>query len=216
MAARTNLIPTPYAIKMALLRVYLEQFGRQLLPNLDSGVKAFFQQLRDLEVRILPPTHVVVNRNGYKLRYYDQTTDKADKSRQTMALQGGFVFREWIHYQGMLQICCGSSDAIAPLMPLFAQINYFGKRGCFFQYLPEATLETDTLPAAFASTHQDAFFVHPLDDLGAKATFANINPYSPKRAKLGSDRVIPNQFLPLQLRASGAHYDWYESVNGEL
>ncbi len=207
MAARTNLVPTPYAIKMALLKVMLENQGAANMTNFDAWIKQEFAWIRDLEIRVKPPERLVVNRNGYKLRYYDQTADKADKSRPTMPLQDGFVFREWVHLAGELTLCCGATDRISELKALFAQINYFGKRGCFFQYLPDA--ETVTDDPTFTLDPLNGFTFQPMDDLGEKATFSRINPYSEE--KMGkSDRVIKPGLLPLQLTATSARYDLYE------
>jgi len=207
MAARSNLVPTPYAIKMALLKVMLEQFGSQHPNNLDLWIDREFAWIRDLTIQVLPPEKLVVNRNGYKLRYYDQTADKADKSRGTLPMQSGFVFREWVHLDGNLQICCGQSDRTADLRNLFAQINYFGKRGCFFQYLPDDAKETDK--PIIQIDPSKSFVIQPMDDLGAKTTFGKINPYSDEKMKLGSDRIIQSGFLPLKLKATSAHYDYY-------
>jgi CRISPR-associated endonuclease/helicase Cas3 len=88
------LVPTPYAIKMALLKVLLEGEGKTNLTNFDRWIKGEFSWIRDLQIFIQPPERLVVNRNGYKLRYYDQTADKADKTRPTVPMQDGFVFRE--------------------------------------------------------------------------------------------------------------------------
>ncbi|MBG0749132.1 MAG: hypothetical protein I4E98_21525, partial [Planktothrix agardhii KL2] len=87
-------VPTPYAIKMALLKVLLEGEGKTNLTNFDRWIKGEFSWIRDLQIFIQPPERLVVNRNGYKLRYYDQTADKADKTRPTVPMQDGFVFRE--------------------------------------------------------------------------------------------------------------------------
>ena len=208
MAARSNLVPTPYAIKMALLKVLLESQGRQHQSHFEQWMKSQFTWIRDLQIYVLPPEQLIVNRNGYKLRYYDQTADKADKSRPTVPMQDGFVFREWVHLQGHLQICCGECDRLTELEQLFAQINYFGKRGCFFQYLPEYKQETSEPP--FQLTPTTGFTVQPMDDLGEKTTFNRINPFSTEKAQLDKDRVVKPGFLPLQLRTTGARYDFYQ------
>lgn len=206
MAARTNLVPTPYAIKMALLKVMLENQGASHRNDFDDWIKQEFTWIRDLEVRIQPPEHLVVNRNGYKLRYYDQTADKADKTRSTMPLTDGFVFREWVHFDGNIRLCVGLSDRLDDLQCWFSQINYFGKRGCFFQYLPEETQITDE--PTIKLDPLNGFVVQPMDDLGTKATFEAINPFSDK--KMGkTDRVIQSGFLPLQLTITSARYDFY-------
>lgn len=208
MAARSNLVPTPYAIKMALLKVLLESQGRVHQNDFDAWIKHEFAWIRDLKILVLPPERLVVNRNGYKLRYYDQTADKADKSRPTMPLQDGFVFREWVHLEGVLTLCCGETNRLSDLEQLFAQINYFGKRGGFFQYLPDHKQQT---PEATIPTNSSAgFTVQPMDNLGDKTTFSRIDPFSNEAAKLDRDRVIKPGLLPLQLIATSARYDLYE------
>ena len=145
MAARSNLVPTPYAIKMALLKILLESQGREHQANFQQWINHQFTWIRDLQIYLLPPECLVVNRNGYKLRYWNQQADKDYRKANnreappTAPMQDGFVFREWVHLQGCLQICCGATNRLTDLEYLFSQINYFGKRGCFFQYLPEAT-----------------------------------------------------------------------------
>lgn len=207
MAARSNLVPTPYAIKMALLKMLLESEGKAHRSEFETWIQREFTWIRDLQIYILPPERIVVNRNGYKLRYYDQTADKADKTRMTVPMQDGFVFREWVYLEGNLQICCGKTYRLAELNRLFSQINYFGKRGCFFQYLPEATQVTkDPL---WQPDPSRSFTVQPMDDLGTKTKFSKINPFSTEKAQLDKDRVIQPGFLPIELIASGARYDLY-------
>lgn len=208
MAAKSNLVPTPYAIKMALLKVLLESEGFAHSTEFDSWINNQFTWVRDLQIFVQPPERLIVNRNGYKLRYYDQTADKADKTRPTVPMQDGFVFREWVYLQGNLQICCGPTAKLEKLKQLLAQINYFGKRGCFFQYLPEVTEITST--PQFTPQPNQSFIVQLMDDLGSKTKFNKINPYSTEKAQLGKDRIIQPGFLPLELTASSARYDLYQ------
>lgn len=208
MAARSNLVPTPYAIKMAVLKVLLESEGFAHSTDFDAWINNEFTWIRDLQIFFQPPERLIVNRNGYKLRYYDQTADKADKTRPTVPMQDGFVFREWVYLEGNLQICCGPTVKVEELQQLLAQINYFGKRGCFFQYLPDGTQITSN--PQFTSQPNQSFIVQLMDDLGAKTKFSKINPYSNEKAQLDKDRVIQTGFLPLSLIASSAKYDLYQ------
>lgn len=214
MAARSNLVPTPYAIKMALLKALLESQGSLHQTNFDQWIKTQFVWIRDLQMYVLPPERLVVNRNGYKLRYWNQQADKDYRKAHNKEapaispMQDGFVFREWVHLDGELQICCGSTDRVAELEQLFAQINYFGKRGCFFQYLPDAKRETPE--PQFQPNAEAGFTVQPMDDLGEKTTFSRINPFSTEKAQLDKDRIIKPGFLPLQLTATSARYDLYK------
>ncbi|MBE9186300.1 hypothetical protein IQ270_16790 [Microcoleus sp. LEGE 07076] len=210
MAARSNLVPTPYAIKMALLKVLLESEGALHSSDFDEWIEGEFAWIRDLQIWVRPPERLVVNRNGYKLRYYDQTADKADKTRLTLPMQGGFVFREWIYLEGNLEIHCAANDRSPALTQLFAQINYFGKRGCFFQYLPDRT--QITAEPLYQPNLSLSFTVGLMDDFGKNTTFDKINPFSTKKAALDKERTILTDFLPLKLTATSARYDFYQRL----
>lgn len=210
MAARTNLVPTPYAIKMALLKVLLEGEGHRHRLDFEEWIKQEFAWIRDLQIYVLPPEILTVNRNGYKLRYEDQIANKADKTLSTFAMQDGFVFREWIYAEGILQICCGKTSRFSELEMLFAQINYFGKRGCFFQYMPDASQITNE--PLFGANYGTCFTVQLMDDLSSKTTFNKVNPYSKDKAQIDKDRSLQTGFLPLQLISTSARYDVYKRV----
>lgn len=217
MAARSNLVPTPCAIKMTLLKVLLEMEGIKHPDNFDSWIQRQFQWIRDLIIYIQPPERIIVNRNGYKLRYWNQQADKDYRKANdkqpppVMPMQDGYVFREWLYLEGNLRICCGETDKLEELKTLFSQINTFGKRGCFFQYLPEQT--EDTPDAQFQPKQQDSCILQPMDDFGNKATFSQINPFSEDKAKLGRDRTIQSATLPLKLESTGAKYDYYRRTD---
>ena len=192
------------------LKVLIESQGYAHQADFDSWIQQKFTRIRDLQIYVSPPERLVVNRNGYKLRYYDQTADKADKTRPTVPMQDGFVFREWVHLQGVLRICCGPTDKLAELDQLFSQINYFGKRGCFFQYLPDQSQQT--CEPQLQTSLKSGFTVQPMDDLGEKTTFNKINPFSTQKAVLDKDRVIKPGFLPLKLAATSTRYDLYQRL----
>lgn len=220
MAARSNLVPTPYAIKMALLKVLLEEQGYRHVDNFDQWMKPTFNWIRDLTVLVRPPERLVVNRNGYKLRYFNQQAQKDyrkahGESPPTLPMQGGFVFREWVHLDGALTLCVGPTTETATLECLFSQINYFGKRGCFFQYLPVLDDSQKLTDEPIAIDTMQGFTVQPMDDLGANTTFERISPFSDKAAKLGKDRVITTQMLPLKLVSTGARYDVYQRCDDD-
>jgi hypothetical protein len=63
MAARSNLVPTPYAIKMALLKVLLENQGYEHQADFEAWIKQQFTWIRDLQIYISPPKRLVVNRS---------------------------------------------------------------------------------------------------------------------------------------------------------
>lgn len=219
MAAKTNLVPTPFCIKMTLLKILIESGGKANQANFGQWIDKQFQWIRSLQIYILPPESLVVNRNGYKLRYFDQIASKSEqgKASPVLPMQDGFVFREWIHFDGELEICCGSLDRqvdLSVLENLLSQINCLGKRGCFFQYLPQKTLKEIDLPNRFQSMDNLAkgFTLQSMDDMGEQATFNRINPFSDEPAKLGRDRVIKTGLLPLWLAETSTRYDYYKRL----
>lgn len=213
MAARSNLVPTPCTIKMTLLKVLIESQGSQHRDNFEAWIQRQFTWIRDLKIYIQPPKRLVVNRNGYKLRYVDQQADKDYRKANdkqpppVMPMQDGYVFREWVYLEDNLLICCGETKRLSELEVLFAQINTFGKRGCFFQYLPQE--KQYSIEPQFQPKSNRGFTIQPMDDFGEKTTFSRINPFSNEAAKLGKDRVITPGLLPLKLAATSAHYDLY-------
>ena len=209
MAAKSNLVPTPYSIQMALLKVLIETKGYKHRENFDRWIEKEFKWIKKLKI----------NRNGYKLRYMNSTSRSLFKkkhgrepgSEDIVPLPDGFVFREWVYMQGNLSICCGETDRLDELKKLFSLINYFGKRGCFFQYLPDKTQKTEQ--PQYKTDPSNSFTVQPMDELGDKATFNRINPYSSEKATLDEDRIIKPGFLPLKLTATSARYDLYTRTN---
>jgi hypothetical protein len=219
MAAKSNLVPTPYSIQMALLKVLIETKGYEHREDFDNWIENEFKWIKKLKIYIQPPKKLVVNRNGYKLRYMNSTAEEQFKKKhgrkpkvgELVLLVDGFVFREWVYMEGNLSICCGETDRLDELKTLFSLINYFGKRGCFFQYLPDKTQKTEQ--PQYQTNLTNSFTVQPMDELGDKATFNRINPYSSDAAKLDRDRIIKPGFLPLKLTATSARYDLYTRTN---
>ncbi|ELS04221.1 hypothetical protein Xen7305DRAFT_00039490 [Xenococcus sp. PCC 7305] len=213
MAAKSNLVPTPYSIQMALLKVLIESQGNEHKEDFEEWIESEFKWIKDLDIYIQPPKQLIVNRNGYKLRYWNQQADKDYRKANNkqppniMPMQGGFVFREWIYMQGNLSICCGETEKLDELEKLFSLINFFGKKGCFFQYLPNETQKTEQ--PQYQTDMTNSFTVQPMDKLGRKSTFNRINPYSSEKATLKRDRIIQPGFLPLKLTATSTRYDLY-------
>jgi hypothetical protein len=111
---------------------------------------------------------------------------------------------------GDLEIHCKANSRSPESAKLFALINYFGKRGCFFQYLPDRTqISPEPLWQQNLSL---SFTVGAIDDLGKNTFFGKINPFSSERATLDKDRPIVTGFLSLKLTATIARYDFYQRL----
>lgn len=201
---RSLLVPTPFAIRMALLDAAIRTEG------VSAGPDAF-EKIKSLQLAMRPPTYVAVTSTIVKvLKPEREATKRGREMQRTIA------FREYVHLVGELALACGGdSNLLDAIRPWLIQINYFGKRGSFMQLLgsPE---DAPNLPEGFIllSRQPDRFpldgVLQPLDDCKANVTFEQVNIYS--KAKLGKDdRPKSYVVLPYRLRRSSKSFTWYEA-----
>jgi len=201
---RTNLVPSMYAVKLALIDAAF-RVG-------EDGAETF-TLVKDLSVRFEAPKVAVVSNSFIKIRR--EPKDKATGP----AFISSVGFREFCHYQGDLIVAFDigvlGTPEVDHLRYLLTHINYFGKRGSFFQLLEIDT--TENLPPSFSymmGDHRERVgrdvTIQYLDDLGPGATFDNINTYSDASAKIGRDRVLVAVALPYRRVASSQGYTQYE------
>ncbi len=232
-AGKTLLVPTPFALKMALLDAAIRTRG------LAQG-KIDFEWIRGLEVAISPATTAVVTNLFAKIQKPRRTDkSKEEKSKEEaetephedkeIATGGPFgptiAYREYVHFQGLLGLAFEVGtvpvvDAPEVLAGLMLHFSYLGKRGSLFQItnLPEMT---EILPAKYVPVSGEAtsvFFggiLQVLDDCGPDLTFDKANIYSEKKIKLGKDRVLRSVILPYELKRSSRSYSLYQRIGQE-
>lgn len=229
---KTLLVPTPYAIKMALLDVAIRTLG------LAAGER-LFPILRDLSISLEMSQNLVVMKGFSKIRRpveskdsqkKDETTEDF-KARQHEKLaerieKGQYPFystiayREYVYYHDPFRLALGSSSGASfseELQQLLLGVNYFGKRGGFVQILePPQVLEA--LPGEhFVNLTPDgqcSFSIEGtlqmLDDCGKSLTFQRANIYSTERVTMGKERIIRHVVLPYRLTHSSRSYSWYQ------
>lgn len=232
-AGKTLLVPTPFALKMALLDVDIRTRG------LAQG-KQDFEWLRDLEIAIVPAPRAIVTNLFAKIQKPRRTDDekKEAKAKREAAVEettdeGGEVmgsgpfgptiaYREYVHLQGRLSFGFSprpnidEATALEVLPQLLVQLNYLGKRGGFFQML-ELAQKVKYLPTNFVPlTNQDKIFMgeilQQLDDCGPELTFEKADIYSDKKIKLTKERVLRPIVLPYALKQSSRSYSYYERI----
>lgn len=216
---KTLVVPTPYAVKMALLDVCFRRF-----PAAEALERArnVFDWIKSREVRIRPPKHCLVSNTFVKV--LDWTRDGVDPFRQTIA------YRELAFYGGddLLIAIAGdglNTDQRRTLAELFAHINSLGKRGGFVQFTRSELREGDlpwgfTAPRAQLSTNQIMGYLltHALDDFGralciAKDGFDRVSTYGSGTIKLGEHRVLTATAIPYSRKTSSRHFTWYERAD---
>ena len=217
---KSLLTPTAFAIKMAILEATIRTRG------LNAG-KKIFPSIRDTKIAINPPPRIVVNSTFVKvLRINDSTGKKGKAEKERLIAEAKdkrkwpfyrtIAYREFVQFSGSFMIAFRGMP-FEQLAPLLAQINYFGKRGSFFQLLGIPSV-TETLPDSFTEITSSVNGSFPLgtlqviDDFGAEMTFDRANVYSNKSIRLNKDRVLHHVVLPYRLTQSSRGFSLYQRL----
>lgn len=218
---KSLIVPTPFAVKMALLDVAIRTQG------LARG-QELFPALRDLQVAVRLPQRIVVNNTFAKILRLKEVKTKASDKETAIAravaerqwpFQKTIAFREYVQFGGPL-VLAFQRMSLEDLIPLLLQINYLGKRGGFIQLLrlPEMAKE---LPASFTMLTEGVNGTFPLgvlqmvDDCGPSLTFDKANVYDRNRKsqiKLGKDRIFHHVVLPHRPARSSRGFTLYERI----
>lgn len=203
---KTNLLPSMYAVKMALIDAAFRA---------GEDGERIFSMIKSLRIRFRPPEVAVVNNSFVKI-----LREPKDK-KSGPAFISSVAYREFVFYSGELTVaieaCSLSYEERALLERLFWHVHYLGKRGGFVQ--TAAVREARELNASFTFVPGDAeretrdrMVIQYLDDFGPGATFDAVNTFSDEKAKLNRDRILVPVGLPYSPVASSRGYTLYRRV----
>lgn len=219
--AKTLLIPTPFAIRTALLDVAIRLKGADEAPEA-------FRRIKQLRLAIRAPDRIAVTNLFAKVRKPRRSEgEEEDEDVESEAMQATIAFREYAHFHGLLGVAVASerSEILDWVYELLPQITYFGKRGSFFQltHLPARVAE---LPPGFLVVSGEtglwaeitgyppgrapAGILQVLDDWGPELTWEKLNVYSEQGIRLGPDRLRRNAILPCRVVRSSRNFTYYE------
>lgn len=208
---RTLLVPTPYAVKMALLDVACRLVGQA------AAGEAWDAWLGSSRVALRPTNDVVVNNTFIRILRPPKRPEPGQPFQRTIA------YREYAQLAGDLGIALeiDGDDHAATLTRWLAHVNYLGKRGSFMQ-LQQIPQVMDDLPDDWlipAAPLEDGFpldaLLTQLDDTGDKATFEVVNIYSGKRITMGKQRILHHVALPYERVRSSRGYTHYRLKSGD-
>ncbi len=210
---KSLLVPTPYAVKMALLDAACRTAGVAV-------ARGTWPWLRDLTVALRPPERMVVTNLFAKILKPRRTSAKPGTSHAG-PLGKTIAFREYVYFDGPLGIALdGETDDRSHLEGWLLQVNYLGKRGGFVQLLGPPT-PAETLPSGFIVVDGDPTrsfladgIIQQLDDCDASLTFEKADIYSGKHIRLGKERVLHHIVLPYHLVRSSKGFSYYERISG--
>lgn len=208
-AGKTLLIPTPYAIKMAMVDAGLRH-------GLTDDPEAFVRELARASVRIGVPEHACVTGTIQTVR---QETRDVERKRnpELPPYRANIALREFVHYQGVLSVAFDLEtcprEVTALLIAAAPGVNYLGKRAGFVQYLDSAYqanldhhfTEPATSDSARILQGQRAI----LDDFGKGASFDALNSFNSTPILRGMHRTFVETFVPMRERNSGPGFVHY-------
>ncbi len=207
---KSLLLPTPYAVKMALLDVACRSEGV-------TEAEAAWPTIAALRIALKGPERVVVSNTFTKI-LKPRRGEPAPGSADAGPLQKSIGFREYVYHDGTVSIGFEMTDdkTIDRLSSWLVQVNYLGKRGGLMQLLT-APRVADDLPAGFIVLNQDQAtgipidgIVQPMDDTGAKTSFAKVDVFSGESIRMDKDRILHHVVLPYRLVSSSRGYTLYE------
>lgn len=233
---KTLLVPTPYSIKMGLIDAAI-QTGR-----VPDGMN-LFEKLKGRPLRICPPASAVVTATLVKIQ-------KLGRPPLTGTLFSPTIgFREYVQFggngpDGDFQIVIASEGIDSSSRQLLANAargcTYFGKRGCFFSFVPSGTQDgleelsaideeaPFTLPTSIwqsGSSKVRLGTIQPLDELSAEADWDNVNTFADGSisatldTKMGekeggrADRVFVHSLIPYRMVSSSSGHVYYRRVS---
>lgn len=214
--AKTLFLPTPFAVRTALLDAALRTKG------FAAGAAAF-DWIKRISMAVCPPERVVVT------NLFTKVLKPTRKKEPGEAMDRTIAFREYAHLEGRLAFAFAAplDTDIMELSALLGQVNYFGKRGSFFQLvaaphtakeLPEGFVEMDGVyikDGLIRARGRDPLvlgIIQMMDDWGESLTFEKINIYTDKKIELVKDRVRKGVLLPYRLVKSSKGFSYYERV----
>ena len=206
--AKSLLVPTPYALKMALLDAACRTLGAGRAEQLWPG-------FRDAGVAVDPPRQAIVT-NLFAKVLKPRRSPAEEGSADVGPFGRTIAFREYVQHMGPLGVALQVDESqAAAVAGLLLQINYLGRRGGMVQLL-DVPCCTDDLPEAYliVGELQREFsyegVLQVLDDCGPTLSFQRANIYSGERVSVGKERLLRHVVLPYRMVRSSKSFTLYE------
>lgn len=219
----TLLVPTAFAIKMAMLSASLHTQG------LDEGQRRF-PTIRALRIALALPEQLMVLKTVGRVQRPSKLVGSADREPEIVQAraQGHYPYlptmapREYVQFAGPITLACTLDHEEPPrwLEGLLVAVNYLGKRGGFLQIADWPKREGELGPDFVEVTRDSSDFpidgtLQQLDDWGETITFEHADIYSEKPITLGKERLLRQVVLPYRLEQSNLTYSQYRRIKGE-
>ncbi len=195
--AKSILLPSPYAIKMALLNQAIS------LGDLDrmEGNKEEFKYISNCKIGYYISDNNVFSVNNSFIKILKP-------ERDAPGFQRTVSFREFIYIKGNIEIIFSdvTEKQVEYLKKLLININYFGKRGCFFQFMNFNFEPNEPNVFKFDVKKLSAGILQEYDDFPSDTKFENVSNFSEKTVKRRKNVMI----LPLYKAGTSKGFSIYK------
>lgn len=200
-AGKSLLVPSPYAVKTALIDVAINWQGVAFAMEV-------FKWLKTLQMRSGPPERACVTNAFIKVQRPPKNPEEGQPFKPTVA------FREYIQFYGELRLAFNvqalTEDQQKDLSDLLLRLNMLGKRGGFMQWLGQTVLaDLDTSFVTHTGDNKipaSGAVMHYFDDYGPKMTWEKLSTFN----SATPDRMIVSALVPYRLIRSSKRSTLYE------
>lgn len=209
--AKSLFIPSPYAIKMSILNQAITLDG----VDFKGKKNPLFNFVRDAKIEYKLAGHFCINNCFIKiLKKKEDKRGKVAKAEGQIFIPGfqnTISFREYLHLTDDLEIIISidSKEAVDFWKKYLCKINYFGKRGCFFQFLNYSDSPNVPNVQPFNTENLIAGLFQEFDDFSEKMNFDNVNSYSNGRVTRNKKIML----LPITKISSSKSYSHYKVID---
>lgn len=176
--AKSLLLPSPYAIKMAILNQAITVGGD--LERLSNKNSKEFGYIRDAKIEyfLSEGGSFCVNNSFVKI---------LKPVREGCGFQQTVAFREYVYISDEIEIIfeVEGDEAKSYLKQYLFRINYFGKKGCFFQFVNYSDSPNLANVRTFSVDNFVPGILEEYDDFGESVIFDNVDNFSSAKAKRG-------------------------------
>lgn len=192
--AKSLLIPSPYSIKMALFNQAITIGGKEVFEEKKSKEFAF---IKDAQITYRISGSFCINNCFVTIQSLRDGTYRGKPS-----------FREYIYLSDNIEIIFDVKDEEAKqyLQKYLHRINYFGKRGCFFQFVCYRTNPSDPNVKEFNVSDSSSGILQEYDDISSKAQFKNVDNFD----SAGAQRDKKILVIPVRNENSSKSYTHFK------
>lgn len=192
--AKSLLLPSPYSIKMALFNQAITIDGEEQFDNKKSKELAY---VRDAKIEYCISGSFCVNNCFVTIQSLRDGTYRGKPS-----------FREYVYLSDKIEIIFEVKDQNAKsfLQKYLHRINYFGKRGCFFQFAGYKENPSESNVEVFDVNNFSSGILQEYDDMPDNAEFKHINNFDSATVKRSKKIFI----IPVQNENSSKSYTHYK------